>query len=170
MFNFDDFRVKDLDELVPLVKSEESGFDIKRLKSAFFRVSKNAYVSANYDKKSDEVQITVKNPVYKVNKSFGGKNPVEFESVDLNALVENFIVFDYLVSKKSIFGKRNPDSVQTHLILSNIESALAGKPVQGVVEQMVSEEDYQKAIARAKKAFEKDQQSTIESQTPVYDS
>lgn len=169
MFNFDEFRVKDLDELVPLVKSENEGFDAKRLGYSYFKLGKDCCVSVNYDKKTDETEVSLTNKQIKESRVFGGKNPVAFESVDLGAIIENFIVFNGLVNPKSIFRKKAPDAVKTHMILTNIDKALEGQPVPADVKTIVSAEEYEAAMQFAKKAFNKEQEETIDSQTPVYD-
>ena len=57
-----------------------------------------------------------------------------------------------------------------HLLLSNIDAVLDGKPAKMPVSMIVSEEDYDKAMRAAKKVFDKEQFETLDSETPVYDS
>ncbi len=168
-FNFDDFRVKDLDELVPLIKPKFVGFDAKRLRYSRFVLSKDARVTVSYDKDTDETEVVLSNPVIRESRIFGGRNAVPFEAVDIGSVIENFIVFDYLVSSKSIFRKKAPDALKTHLVLTNIDSVFDGKPEKMSASFIVSEEDYDKAMTRAKKAFDKEQSEVIHSQTPEYD-
>ena len=87
----------------------------------------------------------------------------------MNTVVENFIVFNHLVSQKGLFGKKNENALQTHLLLTNIDRALAGQPAQMPVQSIVTEETYKRAMDRAKKAFDKRQFEVFDSQTPVYD-
>ena len=169
-FNFDDYRVKDLDELVPLVKKENTGFDAKALKYSYFVLGKDCRMTVYYKPEKDEVSLSISNALIKEERTYGGESPVQFESVDLNAVAENFLVFNHLVSSTSIFKRKAADPVKSHLLLTNVEKALGGEPAPKTVSEIVTAEEYAKAIERAKKAFDKEQYSTIDSQTPQYDS
>ena len=170
MFNFEKFRILDLDEAVPLTKKEDTQFDIKKLKKASFKLGKDCSIYLYHDNKSNQTELTLSNAVIKDTKVFDSQNPVPFEAVDMNTVVENFIVFNHLISQKNLFGKKNENAVQTHLLLTNIDRALAGQPAQVPVKSIVVEDVYQKAMDRAQKAFDKEQCEVFDSQTPVYDS
>lgn len=169
MFNFEKFRILDLDEAVPLVKQEDTNFDIKKIKDCRFVLGKDCFINLYYDKNTDEVKLHLSNPVISDTKLFGGQNPVPFESVDMNTVVENFIVFNHLVTQKNFFGKKNADAKQTHLLLSNIDKTFMGQTNTVPIQTIVSEDVYKKAIERAKKAFDKEQSEVFHSQTPEYD-
>ncbi len=168
-FNFDDYRVKDLDEIVPLVKKENAGFDIKTSKYNYFVLGKDCSMVVYYKPEKDEVSLSISNPLIKEKRIYAADGTVPFESVDLNAIAENFLVFNHLVTDTSIFKRKGADPVKTHLLLTNVDKALAGEKAPKTVQEIVTAEEYEKAILKAQKAFNKEQYSTIDSQTPQYD-
>ena len=168
-FYFDDYRVKDLDDLVPLTKREQKDFDAKVQGYSYFVLGKDCRMVVSYDRRKDEIKLDLKNAVIQEKRVYGADGTVSFELVDLNAVAENFLVFNHLVTDTSIF-KRRIDPVKTHLLLTNVDRALAGEKSPKAVQEIVTEAEYQKAIAKAKRAFDREQQETIDSQTPHYDS
>ena len=123
------------------------------------------YVVA-YNKKEDEFGVKISNPLIKEERTYGKQNPVPFDEGNLNVIAENFLVFNYLVSERSIFKRNSADPIKTHALLTNIDRAFAGQGATKSVREIISEDEYAKAIAKAKRAFDKEQQSTIDSQTP----
>lgn len=170
MFNFDDYRVKDLDELVPLVKKEKTGFDARALGHSYFVLGKDCRMVVALNKRTGEITLSISNPVIKEKRVYGAEGTVPFEAVDLNVIAENFLVFNHLVTDTSIFKRKGADPVKSHLLLTNVDKALIGEKAPKTVQEIVTEEEYAKAIARAKKFFNREQASTVDSQTPHYDS
>lgn len=168
-FNFDDYRVKDLDELVPLVKREQKGFDAKVQGYSYFVLGKDCRMVISYDRRKDEIRLDIKNALLQEKRVYSNDGTVAFESVDLNTIAENFLVFNHLVTDTSIFKRKGADPVKSHLLLTNVDKALAGEKAPKTVQEIVSAEEYAKAIAKAKKVFDREQQETTESQTPHYD-
>ena len=169
MFNFDEYRIKDLDEFVPLVKRELKGFDAKVLGYSYFVLGKGCTMVVSYNRATDEIVLGISNPLIEEKRTYGANSDVSFDAVDLNAVAENFLVFNHLVSDTSIFKRKGADPVKTHLLLTNVEKALDGEKAPKAVQEIVAEEEYAKAIAKAKNAFNKEQQEVVESQTPQYD-
>ena len=114
MFKCDDYRVKDLDEIVPLVKKEDSGFDPKKGILHYFKLGKKCHAVIKFDKKTNQTQLILFNAVLNDTRTYGGENPLDIEAIDLASVMENFVMFDYFVSGKSIFGKKNTDAVKIH--------------------------------------------------------
>lgn len=164
MFNIDDFRVKDLDELVPLVKPEDTEYSVRKYPHSHFVLGKKCSAAVKYDKKTDALKLYLSGRFMKESFSYGGKSKIAIDSVDYATLLETFLVFDYVVNEI-----RKPDAMITHKLLSNIEKLVVGEPAPYIVSEIVDEKTYAKAIEKAKKAFNKEQEATIESQTPVYD-
>lgn len=169
MFNLNDYRVRDLDEVVYHDYKAGEPLDLEKLKYAFFRFGKKCWGAITKSQDGNEFEVALSSSVIQDKKVFGPKTGILIESVDLNALYENFVLLDYIGTKKGFFAKKNADIVQAHALLSNIESVLAGKPAAYNASEIVSPEDYAKAMSKAKKAYDKDQESTIDSQTPEYD-
>ena len=169
MINANDFRLKDLDELVPLFGpdyKEGTPLDIKKIKDAYFPIGKNSYMYYGPVEKSNEVYIKLKNNVICEVQNFGGTTGKNIADVDFNSLLENFIVFDYVSNQKSFIGKKNVDPMQIYELVNNLKQGLDCSPNLKPVEQIVSPEIYKKALDKAKKAFNKSQEQTIDSQTP----
>ena len=168
-FNFDDYRVKDLDELVPLYKREQKEFDAKVQGYSYFVLGKDCRMVVSYDRQKDEIKLDIKNALLQEKRIYGKDGTVPFESVDLNAIAENFLVFNHLVTDISLFRRKGADPVKSHLLLTNVDRALAGEKAPKSVQEIVTPEEYQKAIAKAQRVFDREQQETTESQTPQYD-
>lgn len=164
MFNIDDFRVKDLDELVPLVKQEEIEYTVRKFPYSHFVLGKKCSARTQYDAKTDELELSISGRFMREHFAYGAKNRTAIDAVDFATLFETFLVFDHLVSKT-----RRPDPITTHKLLSNIEKIVVGEPAPYVVSEVVDKKEYAEAIEKAKKAFNKEQEATIDSQTPVYD-
>ena len=169
-FNFDDYRVKDLDELVPLYKRQQKEFDAKVQGYSYFVFGKRCKMVVSYDRRKDEIKLELANEFIKEKRLYGPDGAVAFENVDLNAVVENFLMFNHLVTDSSIFKRKGIDHVKTHLLLTNVDKALAGEKPPKTVQEIVTAEEYAKALSKAKKVFDREQQETIDSQTPHYDS
>ncbi len=169
MFNFEEFRVRDLDEIVIEKINKPQPFNARDFAYSYFVLGKGCTMAVSCDKKSGEVRLSIENPILKEKRAYGLEGGVPFEAVDLNAVAENFLVFNHLVSGTSILRKKGADAVKTHLLLTNVDRALEGVPAPKKVEEIVSPEEYKKAIHQAKKAFNKEQEVTVDSQTPQYD-
>lgn len=166
VYTCDEFRIKDLSEFVPLIETKP--FDIKEAGYCYYVLGKNCFVHVSYDKDTDEVGVQLTSPCMEDCNIFGGSSGIPFESVDLNALIENFIVFNHLNPRKMIF-KFNGKIEESHHLAKNIVNILHGMPAEKPVNQIVNIEIYEKAMKNAKKACENEQIEVLESQAPYYD-
>ena len=171
MFNLNDFRIRDLDEVIyhdykagePFVL-EENG------KHNFFRFSKTCYGSIYYDKDSKELTVYLANAL--INKkefNFGGNHPVPLENANLEVLFENLVMLDFHVTAGKVFRNKEEYLSTAHGLLSNIEKVVEGKTATKQAKDIIGPDNYEKYLKKAKKAYQKDQEQTIDSQTPVYD-
>ena len=167
MFDCNDFRIKDLDELVSLTKKQKNGFDVRE--NNYFVLGKNCRMYTNKNRRTGEIKLRIRNDVLNELKGFDADGQLPIDCLDFNGLAENIVMFDYLISGGSMLPKINVDVMKTHLLLTNVDALLNGQPAPMKVTKIMTDEEYAKAIAKAKKAFNKEQQSIIESQTPQYD-
>lgn len=166
VYTCDEFRIKDLSEVVSLTESKP--FDLKDAGSCYYVLGKNCFVYVKYNKDTEEISVQLTSPCMKDGKTFGESSGIPFESVDFSALIENFIVFNYLNPRKIIFRKEGKVE-ESHGLAKNIANALSGKPVEKPVGQIVDIGIYEKAMKNAKKAFEDEQFAVLDSQAPYYD-
>ena len=171
MFNLNDFRVRDLDELIYHdYKAGEPFVLEKNGKHNFFRFSKTCYGSTYYDKDTKELTVYIRNALIEEKKfSYGGNNPIPLESLNLETLFENLVMLDHHVSAGKVFRNKEEYLSTAHHLLSNIEKSLEGKTSTRSASEIVGPDNYEKYLKKAKKAYQKDQEQTIDSQTPVYD-
>lgn len=171
MFNLNDFRVRDLDEVIfhpykqgePFVL-EENG------KRNFFRFSKTCYGSTYYDKDSRELTVYLANALINEKKfDFGGNSPIPLENANLEALFENLSMLDFHVTSGKVFRNKEEYLSTAHDLLSNIEKVVEGKTPTKQVKDIIGPDNYEKYLKKARKAYQKDQEETFDSQTPVYD-
>lgn len=171
MFNLNDFRVIDLDEFIFHPHKEGKPFVLEEnAKHNFFRFSKTCYGSLYYDKEAKELTLYLSNALIEEKKfNYGGNSPVPLENVNLETLFENLVMLDYHVSSGKVFRNKEEYLSTAHHLLSNIEKNLEGKTTTMSARDIVGPDNYEKYLKKAKKAYQKDQEQTIDSQTPVYD-
>ena len=163
LYTCDEFRIKDISEVVPLTESKS--FDLKEAGGCYYALGKNCFVYLKYNKETDEVTIRLASPCIKDKKTFGGANEIPFESVDLSSLIESFIVFNHLNPKRMVFENETRVK-ESHILAKNIANILSGKPVEQPAEKVVDAEVYLQAMDKAKKACKNEQLAVFDSQMP----
>ncbi len=170
MFNFNNFRVWDLDEMVWANKEKGEPIDFSKEEVvANFCFSKTCSAFVCKKKGAEDVLVSFSTSALSEQMKYGKESGVTIEQIDLNSLFENLMVLDYLESRKSIFRRQNQDTTRAYDVLKNISALAEGKPVSKELLSVVSKEDYEKALQRAIKAHKKEQEATIDSQTPSYE-
>lgn len=163
LYTCDEFRVKDISEVYPLAQLKP--FDLKETGACYYALGKKCFVYVKYNKNTDEVNVRLESPCIQDEKTFGGANAISFESVDFSSLIENFIVFHHLNPKRMLF--ENEARVQeSHYLAQNIANILSGKPAEQPATRIVDSEIYEKAMQKAKKAYENEQLAVFDSQMP----
>lgn len=165
MFNLNDYRVRDLDELIYHDYKKGEPFDPKSAKYSFFKLSKTCYGAIYYNKENDEVEVHLKNNIIDTSVKFGPNQALKVEQVDLNAMFENLVVLDMHNSKMIITDKADFISKASKL-MKNIERCGNGEKLEISAQEIVGKEAYEKAMRKSIKAYNKEQQETIDSQTP----
>ena len=166
MFNINDYRVRDLDELIYHDYKKGEPYNPRSEKHSYFTFSKTCYGSFYYNKETDELEVIFKNNVIdKTSIKFGANYPLKIEDVDLNAMFENLTVLDHHSSKKIITNKGEFLATASRL-MKNIEKCGNGEKLEVSAKDIVGKEVYEKAMKKAMKAYSKDQEETIDSQTP----
>ena len=164
MFNFENYRLKDLDEISKKNRAEKNEFRYTDFLYNVFFVGKDCKVVICFDKQRNQVRLELRNKFMTEKRYYDGANVIPFEAVDVNTIAENFSVFNYLVTDTSFFKRKPIDPIKTHLILTNIDFLLAGEIAPRELKNIVTEEEYEKAMAVAKSEYKKEQELAFQYQ------
>ena len=164
MFNFEEYRIKDLKEFHQSSKFEKNEFRYTDFVYSYFIVGKNCKLVICFDQQRNQVRIELRNKFMAEKRYYGGANVIPFEAIDVNAIAENFLVFNYLVTDTSFFKRKQIDPIKTHLVLTNIDFLLAGQIAPREVKNIITEEEYKNAMTIAKNECEKEQELVYQHQ------
>ena len=164
MFNFENYRLKDLDEISKKNRAEKNEFRYTDFLYNVFFVGKDCKVVICFDKQRNQVRLELRNKFMTEKRYYDGANVIPFEAIDVNAIAENFSVFNYLVTDTSFFKRKQIDPIKTHLVLTNIDFLLAGQIAPREVKNIITEEEYKNAMTIAKNECEKEQELVYQHQ------
>ena len=168
MFNLNDFRVRDLDELIYHDYKKGELFDYtKEAKHNFFKFSISCYGSTYYFKDKNELVVYIRNALIdETALKFGGENPIPLEKANLENLFENLVMLDFHVEDSKKFKNRAEYFSTAHKLLSNIENITEGKDIEYEIKNFIDKDTYEKYLKKALKIYNKEQEATVDSQTP----
>lgn len=156
-FKFDKYLILDSDEnFNNELFGKDKVFNFKKNPNAVFALGKNCKMYVTYDEIDNVIKIGLYNSRLKERRVIAES---QYDREFINAIAENFMVFNYLVEPRSKF-KRTENEVDPdilYMILTNIDKALdCEKPPKGIHE-IITNDVYQKAIIEANKAYGKEQ-------------